>query len=425
MASKTSPFATPTKVGTTTRIDPASLATYHKNPRRGDITAIAGSLKVNDQYKPITVNVGTFTGRTNEVLAGNHTLMAFRTLAEAHPEEARWNEILVHWVDVDDDRAARIVAADNRTSELGTNDNEALLELLQSVPDLEGTGYASNDLLELLTACAPPTPPIADPDAAPRPHRTAERVDTGQQWQLGPHKLLVGDSTDVDTVKAWLGADVPDCVWTDPPYGVDYVGKTADALTIKNDGAVGLDTLIEAMTRVAVAVCRPGAAMYVAAPPGPQFGDFVRGLTAGGYTWRQTLAWVKNTIVLGRSDYHYRHEAIFYGFTPSADGVGRLGRGGDRWQGDDSAASTLFHDKPPANEDHPTMKPVSLVAECLSNSCPAGGLVLDLFGGSGTTLIAAHTLGRRAALVELDPVYAEVIIRRYEEATGDTAVQVA
>ena len=215
-----------------------------------------------------------------------------------------------------------------------------------------------------------------------------------------------------------LGGSVPDMVWTDPPYGVDYVGKTKDALRIQNDRSSDLPALIEGMTRTAIAVSRPGAPMYVAAPPGPQFGDFASGLLAGGFLWRQTLIWVKNAMVLGRSDYHYRHEPIFYGFAPAPSGSGRLGRGGDKWFGNDSATTVLEHAKPSANEEHPTMKPVSLIRECIDNSCPPGGLVLDLFGGSGTTLIAAHQSHRRAALVELDPIYAEVILTRFEKLTG-------
>lgn len=157
MASKTSPFAAPTKVGTTTRVAPIDLHTFHENPRKGDVGMIAGSLKTHGQYKPICVNVGTFTDYPNEVLAGNHTLMAFRDLAEQYPDDPRWEEILVHWVDVDSDTAARIVAVDNRASEVGSNDAQTLLNLLNGIgPDLTGTGYDSDDIAELLKLATPP-----------------------------------------------------------------------------------------------------------------------------------------------------------------------------------------------------------------------------------------------------------------------------
>lgn len=123
-------------------IHPSELSTYHRNPRRGDVSVIAASLQAHGQYKPIVVNRGTYTGRANEVLAGNHTLMAVRDLAERYPDDARWQEVLVHWVDVDDDRAARIVLVDNRASELGGMDMDVLAAALSDIGDnLDGLGY--------------------------------------------------------------------------------------------------------------------------------------------------------------------------------------------------------------------------------------------------------------------------------------------
>lgn len=136
----------PSLIGSTTAVPPRELSVYHRNPRRGDVGVIAASLMANGQYKPIVVNRGTHTGRPNEVLAGNHTLMAIRDLAESHPDDERWETVQVHWVDVDEDRAARIVLVDNRSSELGTMDVAVLHEILSELPDVEGTGYSSDDL---------------------------------------------------------------------------------------------------------------------------------------------------------------------------------------------------------------------------------------------------------------------------------------
>ena len=134
-------------VGTTTKVIPSDLSTYYKNARRGNIDAIVGSLKANGQYKPIVVNLGTHTGRPNEVLAGNHTLMAFRNLAELNPTDERWNAVSVHWVDVDDDRAARIVLADNRTAEDSTYDDVLLYDLIKGLGgDLDGSGFNDADV---------------------------------------------------------------------------------------------------------------------------------------------------------------------------------------------------------------------------------------------------------------------------------------
>jgi hypothetical protein len=145
MASKSSP--TP---GTLSNVHPSELSIYHRNARRGNVDAIAGSLRTNGQYRPIVVNVGTHTGRPNEVLAGNHTLMAFRNLSELNPTDERWAEIAVFWVDVDEDRATRIVLADNRTAEDSTYDDVVLYDLIKSLgDDLDGTGFNDNDVSRL------------------------------------------------------------------------------------------------------------------------------------------------------------------------------------------------------------------------------------------------------------------------------------
>ncbi|EGS4806839.1 site-specific DNA-methyltransferase, partial [Listeria monocytogenes] len=245
-----------------------------------------------------------------------------------------------------------------------------------------------------------------------------------QTWRLGTHRLYVGSSTDTDAVRTMLAGDTADCIWTDPPYGVDYIGKTKDALTISNDTTNGLPQLLADAFATATAVARPGAPVYVAHADTERI-TFETALTAAGITIRQNLVWVKNQLVMGRSDYHWQHEPILYGFTPTAPGVGRLGRGGKHWHGNNSASTVFTVDKPTANSDHPTMKPVDLIAAHLNNSCPVGGIVLDLFAGSGSTLAAAFMTGRRAALVELDPRYADVIVTRWEALSGDTAEQVA
>lgn len=139
----------PTKpaAGLTIAVAPSSLRNYHRNPRKGNVDSVVASLKAHGQYRPITANIGTHTGRPNEVLAGNHTLKAFRKLAAYEPDDDRWNAILVHWVDVDEDQAKRIVLADNRTSEKGSYDYAALYDLLSDVShDLTGLGYTAEDL---------------------------------------------------------------------------------------------------------------------------------------------------------------------------------------------------------------------------------------------------------------------------------------
>ncbi len=308
---------------------------------------------------------------------------------------------------------AGIVAADNRLSDLGGYDDRELFELLDGIDDLAGTGYDDRFLAELRRDLFP-VEPLTDPDDAPAlPGEAVSRP--GQVWQLGEHRLLVGDATDLGAVERLCDV-VPDCVWTDPPYGVNYVGKTKDALTIQNDGVDTLSALLEDVFAVAAAVARPGAPVYIAGPSGPQFGEFHAAMTSAGISWRQTLVWVKDVMVMGRSDYHYKHEAILYGFTPQ--GKGRLGRGGERWFGGNNQVTVFAVDRPSRSSEHPTMKPVALIDAMLANSLPAGGVVLDPFAGSGSTLIAAHGRGCRAFCVEIDPRYADVILARFEAHTG-------
>jgi site-specific DNA-methyltransferase (adenine-specific) len=213
-----------------------------------------------------------------------------------------------------------------------------------------------------------------------------------------------------------------DIIWTDPPYGVSYVGKTADALTIENDGSSQFEEVLCGALDTILSVSRPGAACYVAAPAGPAGVPFAVELLRRDL-FRQRLAWVKSSMVLGHSDYHYRHEDIYFGYVPGA--TGRKGRGGVGWYGDNSQTSVLEFKKPNANPDHPTMKPIDLIQYCLKNSSAPSQIVFDPFGGSGSTLIAAHQLGRIARLIELDPRYVDVICRRWQEQTGTLPINEA
>jgi site-specific DNA-methyltransferase (adenine-specific) len=349
------------------------------------------------------------------VLAGNHTMQALA--AEGH-QQARCEIITC-----DDATARRINLADNRTAELGTYDEDSLASLLAQLEgDLDGTGWTDADIADLLTPPNTDFLDTAEPDDAPETPTSEPISKPGDVWLLGPHRLLCGDCTDMSAVEAMLDTDRCDAMWTDPPYGVDYTGKTKDALTIRNDGAAGLPDLLAGAFAVATAALKPGAPLYIAHPPGPLALDFGKAFLDAGWLLRQTLIWVKDALVLGRSDYHYRHEPILYGFTDAPAGSGRLGRGGERWFGDHAQTSVLEVPKPPRSEHHPTMKPVELVTRCLANSCPPKGLVYEPFGGSGTTLIAAHVSGFAARVVEVDPRYADVIARRFQTFTGTVPV---
>lgn len=417
-----------------TAVPIADLQPFHRNPRRGDVAVIAESLEKLGQYRPIVVNLGTYTGRPHEVLAGNHTLQAAQRLG--------WSEIDAHYVDVDDETANRIVLVDNKSNDRAGYDEPELLALIQELPTLEATGWDEADVQALVLGIAPPEDDEPADDIDTLPETGPEPVTKpGDVWILGEHRLICGDSTDPAVLTALFGDERADVMWTDPPYGVDYVGKTADALTIANDTSAQLPKLLAGIFGAALAVIKPGAPVYVAHADTERI-TFETTLSRAGYRIRQNLIWVKNTIVLGHSDYHYKHEPILeaetpeneaepttgesllqhdpilYGFTPGGDG--RLGRGGPRWYGDNTQSTVFEIPKPPANREHPTMKPVKLILAQLHNSLPVGGIVYDACAGSGSTLIAAEHRHARAYVVELDPHYCDVIAKRWQELTGQT-----
>lgn len=382
-----------------------SLVGLPGNPRKGDTEAVAASLARFGQRKPIVVRASDRT-----IVAGNHTWMAAKSLG--------WAEIAAVLVDDDEATAKAFALADNRTAELGTYDEALLLDLIRSVGEVDpslllDTGWSEDAVRDLVDRIDPGLPDAPPADEAPEPPAEAFSKP-GDVWVLGGHRVVCGDSTDVTVYDALLGEAKVDCVWTDPPYGVDYVGKTKDALTIKNDGAGGLPDLLAAAFNAVTLAGKDGASIYVAHAESQRLA-FTQAFVDAGWRLHQTLIWDKGTIALGHSDYHYRHEPILFGYLP---GGGRRGRGGTGWYGDNSQQSVLNVPKPSANREHPTMKPIDLIVICLNNSAPKGGLVLDPFGGSGSTLMACEYTGRKARLIELDPRYVDVICRRWQEHTG-------
>lgn len=375
------------------------LTPHPRNVRQGDVGAISQSLTEHGQYRPIVVQRST-----GQIIAGNHTYRAASSLG--------WKQVAVNYLDVTDEQALRILLVDNRTNDLASYDDNALVELLTELAATEqtltGTGYNEDDLDELLGTIT--NQPITNGNPDDIPEFVPIKTITGDTWLLGPHRLVCGDSTVSTDVDKLMDGDKADMVWTDPPYGVSYVGKTADALTIYNDDfdAKSLEAFLRLAFGEASNACRPGSAWFVAAPPGPQFLSFGQVLSDLGI-WRQTLVWLKNQFVMGHSDYHYRHESIFYGWKPGAAHIEPPDRKGDTiWE----------FDRPTSSREHPTMKPIALIEQAINNHTKRNNIILDLFGGSGSTLIAAHQTGRVARLMELDPHYCDVICARYQRITN-------
>jgi site-specific DNA-methyltransferase (adenine-specific) len=382
------------------------------NPRQGDVGAVARSYATFGQRKPI---VARHEGDRGIVIAGNHQLAAAQQLG--------WTHIAVVWVDDDDITAKAFALADNRTADIGSYDDAALVAMLEAVHAadeglFEATSYDEAALAELVGTLH--ALDHAGSDTEPGERSPVVVTDPGDLILLGEHRLLCGDSTVASDVERLMDGHLADCLWTDPPYGVDYVGKTSDGLTIQNDRQVDVDALVRRAFALAAAALRPGAAVYCTHPAGVQGLAFTR-LFDEAFSLRQGLVWNKGQMVLGHSDYHYSHEPILYGYTRCK---GRRGRGGEGWYGDNSQTSVIDVRKPAANTEHPTSKPVALIERCLRNSSPTGGSVLDLFAGSGSTLIASGNLGRCCYALELEPAYCDVIVDRWERHTGLTAERV-
>lgn len=236
----------------------------------------------------------------------------------------------------------------------------------------------------------------------------------GDIYQLGRHRLMCGDSTSYDDVEALVGDRMMDLLLTDPPYNVDYTGKTKDALKIENDSMEdeNFRQFLRDAFLTADMVMKPGASFYIwhADSEGYNFRGACHDI---GWTVRQCLIWAKNVMVMGRQDYQWKHEPCLYGWKDGA---------AHNWYSDRTQTTVLEFDRPTRSTLHPTMKPMPLFDYQIKNSSKKGDAVLDLFGGSGTTLVCCEQIGRDCYMMELDPRYVDVIISRWESMTGEKAV---
>ena len=226
----------------------------------------------------------------------------------------------------------------------------------------------------------------------------------GDLYEIGEHRLLCGDSTQTDTFEKLMQGEFADMVVTDPPYNVAYEGKTKDALTIQND-SMGNDDfykfLYDFYSALTTAV-KKGGAIYV------WFADveivnFAKAFKDAGIKLAQMLIWKKQTLVMGRKDYHFKHEPCLYGWIEGE---------AHKWYSDRKQTTILEFDKPSRNGEHPTMKPIELFAYQIGNSSKVGDIVIDAFGGSGTTMVACEQLKRKSRIIEFDPKYCDVIVKR-------------
>jgi DNA modification methylase len=375
----------------------AHLTRYPGNPRRGNVPEIQASVRRLGQYRSVVVRD---TGGELVILAGNHTTAALE--AEGH------ETVRAEVITCDDDEARRINLADNRLAELGGYDDDALAAILAELEgDFGGTGWAQDDLDELLAS--QPTGNTG-PDDAPEP--PAEPVtQPGDLWRLGDHRLLCGDSTVATDVERLLGGATPWLMITDPPYGVDYdpnwrqeaaaAGHLAYAAS--RVGEVTNDDRIDWTDAWALS---PADVVYCW--HADRHASIVQAsLEAAGYEIRCQIIWSKSNFPISRGHYHWRHEPCWYAV--------RKGRTAN-WVGD-RKQTTVWEINLDRNVEggHSTQKPVECMERPLRNH---QGDVYDPFGGTGSTLIAAHRVQRRSYLMEIAPAYCDVIVQRFRDHTG-------
>jgi DNA modification methylase len=315
-------------------------------------------------------------------------------------------------VDLDETKEKALNLALNKIQ--GDWDDLKLKDLLQELDtgefDLELTGFDMGEIEDLIAQLHVPEEIIED--EVPEPPEEP-KVKPGDIYQMGKHRLMCGDSTKLEDVKKLMGGELADMVFTDPPYNVDYTGGTNEALKIKNDNmddSTFYNFLHDAFGCM-LEVTKPGGGIYICHADSEGI-NFRSAMVNAGWFLKQCIIWVKNSLVLGRQDYHWQHEPILYGWKPGA---------AHKFYGDRKQTTVWQIDRPMASREHPTMKPVSLCAKAIENSSKAGDIVLDLFGGSGSTLIACEQLNRTCYMTELDPIYCDVIIERWENFTGQKA----
>lgn len=376
------------------------LREYANNPRNNDsaVNAVAESIK-------------QFGFRVPIVIDGENVIVAGHTRVKAAKQLGLASVPCVVADDLTEEQVKAYRLADNRTAELAEWDMEKLEAELRELADFDLSAFEFDFDFE---ECEEKQELIED-DV---PELQEEAIcQKGDVWQLGEHRLVCGDSTKASTLDKLMQGAKADLLVTDPPYNVDYEGKTKNGLTIENDSMSGEEFktfLTSAFERVNENL-KDGGAFYVWYASREHI-NFESALNDADLKVRQQLIWVKNSLVLSRQDYHWKHEPCLYGWKEGAS---------HNWYSDRTQTTVMEFDRPSRNAEHPTMKPLDLIGYQIQNSSQKKDVVLDLFGGSGSTLIACEQLGRICYMCELDEKYCDVIIRRWEALTEQKAEKIA
>lgn len=414
----------------------SELVPYERNPRNNDeaVDAVAASIKEFGFKVPIIVD------KDGVIVAGHTRLKAAKKLGLEEVPTIVADDLSPEQV-----KAFRL--ADNKTAELAGWDFDLLDDELANIADIDMTAFGFEE--------EPEDPgDVIEDNYEEDDEKIESRVALGDKWGLGEHILVCGDATDLETQRRLVGGAEPVMVFTDPPYGVaigdknkalqtfQRAGRIVDNIANDNIDEQALhDMLVKAFSNLRQ-VCSEACSYYVSAPQGGSLGMMMMMMMQeAGLEVKHNLIWVKNasTFSMGRLDYNYRHEPIFYTWTKRHNFYGDY----DTTVIDDTASidkmskselkealrariqkepdSVIYCDKPVANRLHPTMKPIKLISRFIVNSSRRGDIVADIFGGSGSTMIACEQLGRRCRMLELDPHYCDVIIDRWEKFTGQKA----
>ena len=381
----------------TVNIKITDIKPYENNPRFNDnaVSAVAESIKQFGFQQPL-------------VLDKNNVIIVVHTRYKASQRLGLETVPCVIADKLTDEQAKAYRLVDNKVGELAAWDFDMLAIELGELEEVEfdmcDFGFEIEEQEE--------EPEVVE-DEFETELPEEPKAKRGDVYQLGKHRLMCGDSTNVEDVQKLMGGEFADMLLTDPPYNVDYEGKTKEKLKIENDKMDNdnfRQFLVDAFSS-ADAVMKAGAVFYIwhADSEGYNF----RGACFDiGWKVRQCLIWNKNTMVMGRQDYHWKHEPCLYGWK---DGAGHL------WAADRKQTTVINFDKPSRNDIHPTMKPIPLFDYQIKNNTKGDDIVLDLFGGSGTTIMACEQNGRKGYVMEFDPRYVDVIIERWEQFTGNKA----
>lgn len=369
------------------------LKEYDNNPRNNDaaIDAVANSISEFGFKVPIIIT------KDNVIVTGHTRLKA----------SIKLNLIEVPCIVADDLTEEQIKAfrlADNKTAEIAGWDFSKLEEELSTI-EMDMSLFGFEDLEDDIPDNA--TDDDFDPDSEIPDVPVSQK---GDLYVLGNHRVLCGDSTIKEDVDVLVNKKLVDMIFTDPPYNVDYEGTAGKIQNDKQEDSDFYDFLFKAFTNM-FENTKKGGAIYVchADTEGLNFRNAYKN---AGFKLAECLVWVKNALVLGRQDYHWRHEPILYGWK----------EGAAHYFIDDRTQDTIWeYNKPKRNEEHPTMKPLELCGRAISNSSRVGEVVLDLFGGSGSTMIASDQLQRKSYLMELDERFVDVIVKRYLKHKGSIA----